>query len=224
MSHITQSVWVAGASGLVGRALLQELLRTPLQVHALVRKPIAELESSPRLRQHRVDLRRADLGGPLPPAHALYICLGSTIAQAGSREAFHAVDHDAVLNVARAARVLGVRRCAVVSALGADRHSAVFYNRVKGEMEESLRGLGFERLVIARPSLLDGERAALGQPSRLAERCTLALLRPLSGLIPARWRPIRAQRVARAMMLALSQRGPAVQVLESAELQTLGAS
>jgi uncharacterized protein YbjT (DUF2867 family) len=224
MSHITQSVWVAGASGLVGRALLQELLRTPLQVHALVRKPIAGLDESPRLSQHRVDLRRADLGGPLPPAHALYICLGSTIAQAGSREAFHAVDHDAVLNVARAARVLGVRRCAVVSALGADPHSAVFYNRVKGEMEASLQSLGFERLVIARPSLLDGERAALGQPSRLAERCTLALLRPVSGLIPARWRPIQARRVARAMMLALSQRGPAVQVMESAELQTLGAS
>lgn len=224
MSHITQSVWVAGASGLVGRALLQELLRTPLQVHALVRKPIPGLDESPRLSQHRVDLRRADLGGPLPPAHALYICLGSTIAQAGSREAFHAVDHDAVLNVARAARVLGVRRCAVVSALGADPHSAVFYNRVKGEMEASLQSLGFERLVIARPSLLDGERAALGQPSRLTERCTLALLRPVSGLIPARWRPIQARRVARAMMLALSQRGPAVQVMESAELQTLGAS
>lgn len=222
MSHITQSVWVAGASGLVGRALLQELLGTPLQIHALLRRQVDDLPKSARLSQHLVDFRRADLGGPLPQAHAVYICLGTTIAQAGSEAAFQAVDHEAVLNVARAARVLGIRRCAVVSALGADPHASVFYNRVKGEMEASLQALGFERLVIARPSLLDGPRASLGQAPRMAERCALALLRPVQALIPARWRPIQARRVARAMMLVLSQRGPAVQVLESAELQTLG--
>ena len=84
------------------------------------------------------------------------------MAQAGSAEAFRAVDFEAVLHVARAAKQAGASRCAVVSALGADANAKVFYNQVKGEMEQALIALQFERLVIARPSLLRGGRAALG--------------------------------------------------------------
>lgn len=143
------------------------------------------------------------------------------MAQAGSRSAFRAVDFDAVVTVARAAREAGATRCGLVSALGANARSAVFYNRVKGEAEDALLALGFERLVIARPSLLDGERP--DQPRRSGEAWALRLTRPLAGLIPMRWRPIKPERVARALRLALDQPGPAVQVLESAQLQTLGA-
>jgi uncharacterized protein YbjT (DUF2867 family) len=112
---------------------------------------------------------------------------------------------------------------AVVSALGADAGSRVFYNRVKGEMERALRTIGFERLVIARPSLLDGERAGLGQPKRSGEALALRLLRPLARWLPARVRPITAHAVARAMIHALlDDEGAPVQVLESAELQRIG--
>ncbi len=99
----------------------------------------------------------------------------------------------------------------------------MFYNQVKGEAEDALIALGFERLVIARPSLLDGDREALNQPHRSGEAWTLKLMRPLAGLIPATWRPISPQRIARAMRLALEAPGPAVRVIESAELQRLGA-
>jgi uncharacterized protein YbjT (DUF2867 family) len=145
------------------------------------------------------------------------------MAQAGSQQAFRAVDFDAVLNVARAARAAGARSCAGVSALGADAGSKVFYNRVKGEAEQALRALGFARLVLARPSLLSGDRATLGQPGRRGESWALRLSLPLSPLIPARWRPIAAERVARAMRLAIAQDTGAVCVLESAQMQVLGA-
>ncbi|MCV2356249.1 NAD(P)H-binding protein [Paucibacter sp. B2R-40] len=225
MSHIKQQVWLAGATGLVGRALLTQLLHEPIQLHALLRHPAKDLPSSPRLQLHQVDFTRADLAAcDLDHPDAVYICLGSTMAVAGSQAAFRAVDFDAVLNVARAARAAGASRCAVVSALGADPASAVFYNRVKGDMEQALIALQFEHLVIARPSLLAGEREKLGQARRSGEAWALRLSKPFYSLIPSKWRPIRAEVLARALILALGQDGPAVHLLESDELQSLGAT
>lgn len=217
--HSPELTWVAGGSGLVGRALLAQLSGEP--VLALVRRPLAGLPASASRRESVVDLLH--LHADLPAPRRLFIALGTTLAQAGSQAAFRAVDFDAVLAVARAARERGATHCGVVSALGADARSGVFYNRVKGEAEAALRALGFERLVIARPSLLDGHREALGQPGRPGEAWSLRLARPLAPLIPKAWRPIAADRVARALRLALDQPGPAVQVIESGAMQTLGA-
>lgn len=218
------NVLLAGASGLVGRALLAQLLtddgaQVHAQVHALMRRDVPDLPASPRLTRLRIDFAKP---GALPAASALYIALGTTIKAAGSQAAFRAVDFDAVVNVARAARAAGVTRVAVVSALGADAASKVFYNRIKGEMEVALAGLGFERLVIARPSLLAGERGALGQPPRLGEQLALTLLAPIGRLLPARMRPIEAAVVARALRAALQRDGPAIEIIGSAQLQTLG--
>ena len=127
-----------------------------------------------------------------------------------------------MLAFAQAARAAGVRRFAVVSALGASPRSAGFYNRVKGEMETAVGALGFASLVIARPSLLAGDRAALGQPVRSGERLALWLTAPIAGLIPKGVRPINARTVARGMMVALRQQQPGVRIVESAELQELG--
>jgi uncharacterized protein YbjT (DUF2867 family) len=211
---------VAGASGLVGRALLAQLLADDgATVHALLRREVGDLPDSPRLVRQRFDFAQP---GALPHADELYIALGTTIKVAGSKEAFRAVDLHAVVAVARAGRDAGVERCAVVSALGADAQSKVFYNRVKGEMEAALRALRFERLVIARPSLLVGPRAALGQAARLGEALMLRLLMPIAGWTPASVRPIDAAVVARAMRLALHTEGLSTQVLESGALQALG--
>jgi len=207
---------MAGATGLIGCQIIA-LWPGMQPLHLLVRRDIAP--PGPATRVHVVDFASLP---PLPPAQWAFCCLGTTIKVAGSRAAFRAVDFDAVVNVARAAREAGVERCAVVSALGAHAQSKVFYNRVKGEMEAALRALRFERLVIARPSLLAGERDVLGQPARLGERVTLALLAPVSGLLPASVRPIDAATVARAMRLALRTEGLSTQILESAALQQLG--
>lgn len=221
MNTPTDTVWLAGATGLVGRELLRHLLADErMAVHALLRRD-APLPPSPRLSAHRVDF--AALPMTLPAPTTVLIALGTTIKVAGSQAAFRAVDFDAVLAVARAARAAGATRCAVVSALGADARSGVFYNRVKGETEAALRELGFARLVVARPSLLVGDRASLGQATRRGEVWGERIARPLAALIPLRWRPVEASRVARAMLAALAADGPAVQCLESDALQQLGA-
>ncbi len=208
---------LAGASGLVGRELARAWAG-PGRLHQLLRAGARPgRDDQPAL---RVDFAALPA---LPPAHDAYCCLGTTIAVAGSQDAFRAVDHDAVLAFARVARAAGASGFALVSALGADARSRNFYNRVKGQTEDALAALGFERLLIARPSLLVGERSALGQPARAGERLALALMRPLAPLMPAAWRPIAAARVARAMLRVLPAMAPGRRVLASAELQVLGA-
>jgi uncharacterized protein YbjT (DUF2867 family) len=221
MNMRARTALVAGASGLVGRALLQQLAAPDSgyrSVHALVRKPI---EPAPRgVQQQVVDFAHPPLS--VPAADDLYCALGTTIKVAGSKEAFRTVDFDAVIDTARAAQAAGVTRMAVVSALGAAPSSPVFYNRVKADTEAALRTMGFLRLVIVRPSLLVGSRERLGQASRPSEALMIKVFTPISGLLPASIQPIDAQVVARAMCVALHQSGDAVQVIESGALQQLG--
>jgi uncharacterized protein YbjT (DUF2867 family) len=222
-------VAVAGATGLIGQALLALLRTDPAVggVQALVRPNRKTAAALPEgVQPLPVDYAR--LGQPgsagLPPLDWALCALGTTIAVAGSRAAFRAVDVDAVVAFARAARQAGASRFAVVSALGADARSAVFYNRCKGEMEAALREIGFERLVIARPSLLLGDREALGQPARPGETLARRLTPALSWLLPRRVRPIDAATVARALLHAIAADEPGIVVLESDALQRLGAA
>jgi uncharacterized protein YbjT (DUF2867 family) len=201
MDAPSRTVLIAGASGLVGRELLAGLLAddTVAAVHSLGRRDV-EL-SHPKLTQHRIDYSKALPA--LPRVGEAFIALGTTIKVAGSQAAFRAVDHDAVIAVARAAKAAGATRLGVVSAMGADKGSTIFYNRVKGETEEALAALGFETLVIARPSFLMGDREALGQPVRGGEKLAQRVSRLLAPLIPDNFKSIDAKLVARALMAAV---------------------
>lgn len=190
-------VALAGATGLVGQSLLDGLLAdgTVKYVHALVRRPLSK--THPKLIAEVVDFAALPV---LPPLDELYLTLGTTIKVAGSQAAFRAVDFDANLAVARAAQAAGATRAGLVSAMGADAKSRVFYCRVKGELEEALAQLAFEGLVIVRPSLLTGDRVALGQRDRPGERLGVVATRLLGQLIPSNYRPIAAEWVARSLL------------------------
>jgi len=219
----TPTVLLAGATGLVGRALLVRLLAAERRQRVIVvaRKPLpATSARDPRLTVRVGEM--ATLAGESGTLDDAYIALGTTIKVAGSEAAFRAVDFDLVVAVARRARAAGARRLAVVSALGADRRSRIFYNRVKGEMEEAVTGLGYESVVLARPSLLIGDRESLGQPTRAGEVWAARLLGPLLPIVPASVRPIAATAVAAAMVDALDHAEPGTRVLSSADLQRLG--
>ena len=141
--------------------------------------------------------------------------LGTTIRQAGSQEAFRLVDHTLVLEIARLARAQGARHFLVVSALGADPASRVFYNRVKGEMERDLAALGFDAVTVARPSLLLGERAEF----RLGERLGQWASRWFAPLIPDSHRPVHVAQVASGLVAACQQPRAGLHVLDNTQLR-----
>jgi len=210
---------LVGATGLVGRSLLPLLLQGDAYARVVVLARNARAGGSPA---SRVDWRTVDfdrLPQPFPTVDDVYIVLGTTIAVAGSEAAFRHVDHDIVVAVAQAARAAGAERLGVVSALGADVHSRVFYNRVKGEMEIAVARLGYRSVVIAQPSLLMGDRAALGQPVRRGEAFAARFLGPVMGLVPKTIRPIAATTVARALAHAVQSAPPGIRRLTSAQMQ-----
>ena len=182
-------------------------------VHALLRRPAHHATGSERLKLHVVDFDRL---ASLPQVDDVYCCIGTTRKLAGSESAFRQADFDAVVNTARAAWTAGAKRLAVVSALGADSKSRIFYNRVKGEMQEAIKQIGYPTIVIAQPSLLVGDRAALGQPVRTVEAWAVRLLRPVMPLDPVpSIRPIEAETVAQSMLDAMLEGRPGVRILSS---------
>jgi uncharacterized protein YbjT (DUF2867 family) len=216
MTFPTQSLaLLAGATGLVGREIA---LQWPGPMQLLVRRPMPL--PRPGLELQVVDFTALPA---LPPADVAFCALGTTIKVAGSQAAFRDVDVDAVLAYAQACRAAGVRRFGVVSALGASARSGNFYSRVKGEAEDALRAVGFEQLVIARPSLLLGDRHALGQPTRAGEQWGERLAGWLGQLVPRGLRPIAAATVARALVRTVPMASSGVTVLDSAALQAAGA-
>ena len=204
------TAWIAGASGLVGGELLRLLLADGAfdRVVSVGRRTVAV--ESPKLTQVRVDFADAASFEALAPADVAFSCLGTTIKKAGSREAFRAVDHDAVLAFAKAARAKGAKALVHVSSLGADRSSRTFYASVKGEVEEDLAALGFESVFALRPSILDGERAE----SRPLERVGLAFARAL-GPVLGKYRPTEASAVARTMIAKARSMDPGAHVVDA---------
>lgn len=203
---------VAGATGLVGRQLLALLLDDEAYetVYAVVRRP---LPAHPRLRLMEVDFNH--LGEiALPPACDVFCCLGTTLRAAGSRQAFRTVDHDYAVNLAVAARKAGARQFLLVSALGADPASAIFYNRVKGETEKKIVQVGFPTVHIFRPSLLLGARPE----KRPGEDAAKWVNRWLGIIIPRRYRAIDSLKVARAMVCRAKEQTSGVCVHESDSL------
>jgi uncharacterized protein YbjT (DUF2867 family) len=213
-----KTAWIAGASGLIGSRLLTRLLDDPAAqvVVSLGRRPLDV--PSPKLVQRSVDFAALDVTG-LPPPDVAFCTLGTTIGKAGSQAAFRAIDHDAVLAFAKAAHTAGAPTFLVVTALGADPTSSVFYNRVKGETEADLRQLGFASLAILQPSLLLGDRTE----SRPAERAAIVASRFLAPLLkPFAARPIEADVVARALISLAHAPKPGTTVYPSGELHRIG--
>ena len=152
-----------------------------------------------KLEQRIMDLGALEALSDLPRVDDVFCCLGTTIKQSGSQEAFRRVDHDYVVALAGAGLRAGATQFLLVSAIGADPASRMFYSRVKGEAEGAVRRLPYRGVQIFRPSLLLGERAEF----RLGERIA-ALVAPLLSLALVgplrRYRPVRAETVARAMV------------------------
>ena len=206
-----------GATGLVGNHLLAQLLSADNnhQILALGRtKPEVSKELLAASGQ-RITFIEADLENEERLAHAisnfqqqadidmLICCLGTTIKQAGSRQAFFHVDHDLVLTTAKAARQCDIHRMMLISAINASEQSKVFYSKVKGQVEQSLKQLNFDQLILIKPSLLMGQR----KNYRLAESLSapiMKLINPLLQGVLRKYRGVEGEAVAECMIKQLA--------------------
>jgi uncharacterized protein YbjT (DUF2867 family) len=207
------SILIAGATGLVGRAAVQLAAsdRRFAAVIALVRRPTTFDDGAGRVEVRLVDWDGLESTPEACRADAILCALGTTMRDAGSREAFRRVDHDYVMTLARVGLSQGATHFLLVSAVGADVGSRIFYNQVKGEVEAGVAGLGYAGVTVARPSFLVGER----REARAGERIAGVAGR----LLPERWRPVRAEQVAGALLEAAALGPRGLRVLDNAALR-----
>jgi uncharacterized protein YbjT (DUF2867 family) len=168
---------VIGATGLVGAELISQLLADGAygRVIAFTRRDTGVEHD--KLTTHIIDFDDRDAWAPLVRGHVLFSTLGTTAKVAGSKEAQFRIDHDYQLWFAEAARDNGVESLVLVSAMGADANSVVFYSRMKGQLERAVRALEIPRTVILQPGMLDGPR----KEKRPAERLALGVMRNMPG-------------------------------------------
>jgi uncharacterized protein YbjT (DUF2867 family) len=214
---------IVGASGLVGKACLYQLLEQDAysRITALVRKPLAV--KHPRLHQVVVNFDHLEESRSEVVGDDVFCCLGTTIRVAGSQENFRKVDCEYPLAVATIAFENGASQFLVISSMGADPSSAFFYNRVKGELEKALKTLAYSSVHIFRPSLLLGNRKAF----RIGEQVGKVVMR-VAGIFllgPLRkFKAIQDITVAKAMIkVALSDK-EGVHIYPNNEILDLGAS
>jgi uncharacterized protein YbjT (DUF2867 family) len=221
------TVLLAGGTGLVGQQALKQLLADPWvkEVRALVRREMTPAEllggTSPnasvigleKLQICVANFERLEARVDWFAADWVFSALGTTIRQAGSQAAFRQVDFDYPLQIAQLAKAQGAQRFMLVSALGAGARSRIFYNRVKGELEDAIRAIGFESLSVARPSLLAGER----QEVRLGEKFGLMF----GGLMPERYKPVQAAQVAAGLIASAKSAEPGCRVIDNIALRCM---
>jgi uncharacterized protein YbjT (DUF2867 family) len=208
---------IAGASGLVGSQLLTLLLASDRYAKVMVvgRRPLPQVH--PKLEQRVLEFDDLDQQRLGLIADDVYCCLGTTMRQAGSKEAFYKVDYQYVVKLAALTAGNFAAQFLVVSAMGADADSRIYYNRVKGEMEQAVRQTPFRVIHIFRPSLLLGNRPE----KRLGEQIGAVLMKALRPLMvgPLRkYQPVGAATVARAMLRAAEEDGGGIRVHLSDEI------
>ena len=206
------SVTILGATGLVGTECVRQFAdsREFTRVVVVARRALPEASARSRVETHIIDFERLDDAADHFRVSHIVCALGTTIGKAGSQERFRRVDHDYPLAAAHLGLRQGVRHFLLVSALGANARSRIFYSRVKGEVEDAIRALPYRSITIVRPSLLLGERAEF----RLGE----SIGKLFAGITPRRYRPVHARQVAATLLRAAIEDRPGIQVIESSNI------
>jgi len=217
----SRTALIAGANGLVGSHLLHLLLadESYKKVRALVRRALPI--EHPKLDQRIIDFDSLELHAQVVSGNDVFCCLGTTMKKAGSKAAFEKVDFTYPYEIAKIARVNGATQFLVVTAIGADPHSSVFYNRVKGRIEEAVTKLPYRAVHVFRPSLLHGDR----QASRPLETLGIFAMRLAAFAMVGRskkYRPIQAATVAQAVLNIARKNLHGIHVYESDQIQTIG--
>ncbi len=211
---------IAGATGLVGKELLQNLLdnKNYEKVISIVRRKTSL--NHPKLEQKIIDFDNLDEIASELEADDFFCCLGTTMKKAGSKEKFADVDYLYPVNLSTIAQANNAKKYLLISAMGADKKSIIFYNKVKGEVEEDISKKNIEAIYIFRPSLLTGDR----EEERIGEKIAIRVLKPLSKLMKGplkKYKPIHAKDVASGMVNMAQKNLKGVHIIQSEDIKAL---
>ncbi|MBM7333904.1 MAG: NAD(P)H-binding protein [Alcanivorax sp.] len=195
-----------GATGLVGGHCLRKLLECDdyEEVRVLTRRAVGL--DHPKLVERVIDPADIEQHGDFFAVDDVFCALGTTLKQAGSKEAFRRIDLDLVMRIGRLARDAGVQRFLLVSAVNANAHSPFFYARIKGQLERELKALKLPLLALFQPSLLLGERETPRPVEAFGIRFS-KIVDPITRWTDAHWLPVSGERVAEAL-LGMALMGP----------------
>lgn len=217
------SVIIAGATGLVGKAVLQRLLSEPAieHIYSLSRRHVMAASHSKLTELIDPQLRITDWSHNAPAVRYGIIALGTTRKQAGSAAGLEKIDFELVCQVAHSMKLLGVTHIAIVSSYGANPTARSHYLRCKGRMEETIRRLDFEQIIFVRPGPLAGQREQSRKDElwlqRVMKFAQWLLFGQLKNLIP-----IHADKVAQALLYALFElQNQRVRTLSSTDMLKL---
>ncbi len=212
-----KKILLVGATGLVGSITLKMLAADERvsNIILLNRREILEYSNNENVEQHIINFDHLSEYQSLINADAVICTLGTTIKKAGSNFNFYKVDHNYPVAIAEAAKKNGIENFVIVTAMGANANSKIFYNRLKGEVELALQELKFRSLTILRPGLLLGDRTE----ERPKEKIWQKLMLTFDFLIPAKYKAIAAEKVARAAVHYCIDDIPGENILESDLLQ-----
>ena len=202
-----------GASGAVGTQVLKLAIADDRVAQVVAPSRHALAAASPKLKNPVVDFSQIAVDADWLAVNCVVCALGSTIREAGSQEAFAFVDRDLPVRFATLAQQHGAKSFALNSSLGASAKGN-FYLRTKAEAEAAIASLGFDSYTVVRPSLIDAVR----EKTRPGEAIGLAVARVFKPLIPARYRPVTALQIARALLNAAMEGSPGHHVIESEAL------
>lgn len=220
MTENNKTAILLGASGLIGGFLLDMLLNsdTYKSVKIFVRKSLNRTHT--KLTEYIIDFEQPETYKHLVIGNDLFCCLGTTIRKAGSQASFRKVDYEYPLTFAEIGKENGLDQFLIVSSIGANANSSVFYTRTKGECENAIKSLEIKSVNIFRPSVLLGDR----KEYRIAEKLSSSVMTMFSALLIGKWkkyRPIAASQVAKAMLFVAEQSTEGITVYESNKIQSI---
>ncbi|MEO2076210.1 MAG: oxidoreductase [Bacillus sp. (in: firmicutes)] len=220
MNNRVKTALVLGGSGLVGKELVETLIRqnTYNKIVLLVRRPI-EINNSV-CEPHVVDFDHLENEEELFQVTDVFCCLGTTIKKAKTKEAFRKVDYDYPVKAAKLSYKAGVENFLIVTAMGANPTSLFFYNKVKGDVEETLKKLELPSLHIFRPSLLLGDREEFRLGEKITAKASNILNLFMVGPLKT-YKAIEAKKVASAMAAVAASGNIGVHIYSSDEIQQL---
>ncbi|AFL80582.1 semialdehyde dehydrogenase family protein [Aequorivita sublithincola DSM 14238] len=199
---------ILGATGLTGSILLEMLLEdSSFEKIKLFSRSSAE-NKSPKIEEHLIDMFQLEDYSEAFKADVVFCCIGTTKSKTPNKETYKKIDYGIPVTAAKLAKQNGISTFIVISALGADENSSVFYNKTKGEMQRDVLKQHIENTYILQPSLIVGDRGE----SRLGEKVATLFMKTFGFLIPKKYKMIKAETIAEAMVVLAKQGFPKQQI------------